>query len=296
MERPVLEYADVVWDNCSQENTELLEKVQVEAARIITGLRPRNLKKGLCSRPKYIPVSLRYDHQGLQYDEQCFDLEEYYHYRAEEALIKSSIKGVVSNLCIPCKVFDIGCGNTKKAQMLLNELLQYQNTVEYAPIDVSKDFLNEVCDVLYQIYGDSLSVDPMSDDLFQALSKIGNYRGRKALLWISGLQMFPNDTQLKMLSNISSTLEGNEVFLITADITQNKEVIEKAYLNLDVSDKLGITMTLEEGEKLILHGGSGMSHKYTSNQLEYLFAKAHLRILNKWENENSALFLCKREM
>ncbi|XP_061167010.1 uncharacterized protein LOC133175887 [Saccostrea echinata] len=315
----------------------------------------KELKEGLCSRPKYIPVSLRYDHQGLQYDEQCFDLDEYYHYRAEEALIKSSIKDVVSNLCIPCKVFDIGCGNTKKAQMLLNELLQYQNTVEYAPIDVSKDFLNEVCDVLFQIYGDSLKVDPMSDDLFQALSKIGNYRGRKALLWISGLQIFPKDTQLKMLSNISSTLEGNDVCLITADITQNKEVIEKAYLNfdeqrpnaklytngihvlnrefeanIDISqfklegkyvedkdvssascvqvwlrslckqsyniEKLGITMTLEEGEKLMLHGGNGMSHKYTSNQLEYLFAKAHLRVLNKWENENSALFLCKREM
>ena len=37
--RPVLEYGDVVWDNCTEEQSKLLESVQIEAARIITGLR-----------------------------------------------------------------------------------------------------------------------------------------------------------------------------------------------------------------------------------------------------------------
>lgn len=36
--RPVLEYSDVVWDNCSEKDAKLLEDIQVEAARIITGL------------------------------------------------------------------------------------------------------------------------------------------------------------------------------------------------------------------------------------------------------------------
>lgn len=37
--RPILEYADIVWDNCTLQYSELLESVQLEAARIITGLR-----------------------------------------------------------------------------------------------------------------------------------------------------------------------------------------------------------------------------------------------------------------
>jgi hypothetical protein len=37
--RPVLEYADIVWDNCTLHESNLLESVQVEAGRIITGLR-----------------------------------------------------------------------------------------------------------------------------------------------------------------------------------------------------------------------------------------------------------------
>jgi hypothetical protein len=37
--RPVLEYADIVWDNCTLHESNVLESVQVEAGRIITGLR-----------------------------------------------------------------------------------------------------------------------------------------------------------------------------------------------------------------------------------------------------------------
>jgi hypothetical protein len=33
-----LEYASEVWDNCGQTNSDRLEKVQLEAARIVTGL------------------------------------------------------------------------------------------------------------------------------------------------------------------------------------------------------------------------------------------------------------------
>ena len=35
--RPLLEYADVVWDNCMQNENKELEKIQNEAARIVTG-------------------------------------------------------------------------------------------------------------------------------------------------------------------------------------------------------------------------------------------------------------------
>ena len=35
--RPILEYADVVWDNCYNYEVEILEKIQVEAGRIVTG-------------------------------------------------------------------------------------------------------------------------------------------------------------------------------------------------------------------------------------------------------------------
>ena len=35
--KPVLQYKDVVWDNCTQYKINALEKIQIEAARIATG-------------------------------------------------------------------------------------------------------------------------------------------------------------------------------------------------------------------------------------------------------------------
>ena len=35
--RPILEYADVVWDNCELNEVNALEKIQLKAARIVTG-------------------------------------------------------------------------------------------------------------------------------------------------------------------------------------------------------------------------------------------------------------------
>lgn len=45
--RPVLEYGDEVWDNFTDEQSNLLESIQIEAARIITGLRRNSSKQYL---------------------------------------------------------------------------------------------------------------------------------------------------------------------------------------------------------------------------------------------------------
>ena len=50
--RPILEYADVIWDNCSQYEKDELEKIQTETARIATGatklISLSNLYKEIC--------------------------------------------------------------------------------------------------------------------------------------------------------------------------------------------------------------------------------------------------------
>jgi hypothetical protein len=47
--RPILEYGNVIWDNCTQNEANLLESVQVEADRIITGLRVNSSSSKLYS-------------------------------------------------------------------------------------------------------------------------------------------------------------------------------------------------------------------------------------------------------
>ena len=64
--RPILEYGGIVLDNCSQENSFLLENVQVAAGRIITGLRKNSSRNVLYSELGWEPLSIRRERQKLK--------------------------------------------------------------------------------------------------------------------------------------------------------------------------------------------------------------------------------------
>jgi len=57
--RPILEYADVVWDNRTQSEEDDLEKIQLEAARIICGATKLVFINNLYSETGLEPLSIR---------------------------------------------------------------------------------------------------------------------------------------------------------------------------------------------------------------------------------------------
>ena len=63
--RPILEYGNVIWDNCTQNEANLLENVQVEAGRIITGLRVNSSRSKLYNELGWEPLYKRREKQKL---------------------------------------------------------------------------------------------------------------------------------------------------------------------------------------------------------------------------------------
>jgi hypothetical protein len=63
--RPILEYGNVIWDNCTQNEANLLENVQVEAGRIITGLRVNSSRSKLYNELGWEPLYERREKQKL---------------------------------------------------------------------------------------------------------------------------------------------------------------------------------------------------------------------------------------
>ena len=62
--RPILEYADIVWGNCNHQQTLDLEKVQTEAARIVTGATKSASSQCLANETKWDSLSCRrYKHR-----------------------------------------------------------------------------------------------------------------------------------------------------------------------------------------------------------------------------------------
>jgi hypothetical protein len=63
--RPIPEYGNVIWDNCTQNEANLLESVRVEAGRIITGLRVNSSRSKLYSELDWEPLYKRREKQKL---------------------------------------------------------------------------------------------------------------------------------------------------------------------------------------------------------------------------------------
>ena len=63
--RPILEYASVVWDGCSSAEIEKLEKVQLHAARIVTGLPIFAFKDSLYLETGWDPLCKRRENAKL---------------------------------------------------------------------------------------------------------------------------------------------------------------------------------------------------------------------------------------
>ena len=45
--RPLMEYGDVIWDNCTEAEANLLDKIQYESARAVTGAIKGTSARGL---------------------------------------------------------------------------------------------------------------------------------------------------------------------------------------------------------------------------------------------------------
>ena len=63
--RPILEYASVVWDNCTFNEKDKLEKIQIEAGRIVTGLTRSTSLYNLFRELGWLTLSERRKYQKL---------------------------------------------------------------------------------------------------------------------------------------------------------------------------------------------------------------------------------------
>ena len=56
--RPILDYASIIWDNCTAYENELLEKLQYDAARAVTGLTRSVSIKNLLNEIGWVSLSV----------------------------------------------------------------------------------------------------------------------------------------------------------------------------------------------------------------------------------------------
>ncbi|WAR23855.1 EGTD-like protein, partial [Mya arenaria] len=239
------------------------------------------LVSGLTSDPRRLPVWYRYDNQGSIFDDlYSSENKDYYFYSLETEVLSNNVQEIVSEIVSPCFFVDLGSGNSEKSRMIIDAILREQTVLNYIPVDISSEFLKDVSNSLSRDYGDCLQVTPVPRDYSEGISYLRSISDAKLILWLGGLQSLPYDKQLDTLSQLAKTMSGQDRLVVSLDMTQDAEIVIKAYLPPTAG--LHLSFDLLEGEGIYLHEGEYLSCKYTETQVRALTEKAGLTLNRMW--------------
>ncbi|BCD97370.1 L-histidine N(alpha)-methyltransferase [Marinagarivorans cellulosilyticus] len=188
--------------------------------------------KGLSSQPKSLSPKYFYDENGSRYFDEICQLQEYYPYKAELALLPRVASDVAALLTDDYSVVEFGAGSLQKIQPFFNAL---KGIKSFYPIDISGDYLRATTKKLQAQYP-HIAMQAIEAD-FTLPVELPLTRARR-------LGFFPGSTignftpqQAKnFLSNARATLGDGAHLIIGVDTKKSPDILHRAY-----NDKKGVT-------------------------------------------------------
>ncbi len=194
----------------------------------------RDVRKGLTDSPKRLSSKYFYDERGSQLFEQITDLPEYYLTRAERALLQRVVTGLIDELA-PCTLVELGAGSATKTRIILDAMIAKGAGVSYAPIDVSRDFLESAAAIL-QLQYPNVEITPVVSDITEAFTLAATTPPVLFAFLGSTIGNFPREPAVVLLSHVAKLMEPGDAFLLGADLRKDANVLHAAY-----NDSQGVT-------------------------------------------------------
>ncbi len=195
------------------------------------------VQTGLCGQPKSLPCRYFYDEAGSRLFEKICDLPEYYLTRTEEELLRRFAGEMMTGFEAPPVVVELGSGSSRKTRWLLEAGLESYGSLEYLPIDVSREVLEESSRALAgELQG--LRVTAIAGDYSNAFEAIHEgVDGPKLVVFLgSSLGNYEFDDAVELLSMIREGLGPGDQLLLGTDMDKDIQILEAAY-----DDSAGVT-------------------------------------------------------
>ncbi|KAK2736391.1 hypothetical protein FQN57_000768 [Myotisia sp. PD_48] len=193
-----------------------------------------------CEGEKSLPTMLLYDTKGLRLFEEITYLDEYYLTNAEIDVLEASAIKIAKRIPENSQLVELGSGNLRKIEILLNELERIKKPVEYFALDLSleelrrtfaelpsKDYKHVKCGGLWGTYDNGLDW----------LNKPEN---RHKPTWIlsmgSSIGNFSPSDVVQFLNGFAKTLGPLDSIVIGLDSCKDPKKVFRAY-----NDSEGVT-------------------------------------------------------
>ncbi|GAQ40421.1 hypothetical protein AtubIFM55763_003232 [Aspergillus tubingensis] len=197
-----------------------------------------------------MPTMLLYDAQGLKLFEDITYLEEYYLTNAEIDVLRTHAKRIVERIPDNAQLLELGSGNLRKIEILLQEFEAASKRVDYYALDLSLSELertfSEVSLDQYQ-YVELHGLHGTYDDALTWLENPANRKVPTVIMSMgSSIGNFDRPAAAKFLSQFSRLLGPSDLMVLGLDSCTDSDKVYKAY-----NDSKGITRQFYE---------NGLSH------------------------------------
>ncbi|XP_069122360.1 histidine N-alpha-methyltransferase-like [Argopecten irradians] len=167
------------------------------------------LVTGLTSTPKYLPGWYRYDNEGSRLNDLCLhENENYYFHRCELSVMKTHLQNIIPVDTENTILVDLGSGNCHKARLFIDEILKRHKNLSFYPVDISHEFLLDVCKQLADEYGTKLVINPIGADYEAGIAEISKCYQSKVILWFGSIQNLEPGDQIRKLQLLRSAMTG----------------------------------------------------------------------------------------
>ncbi|ORY18361.1 C-type lectin protein [Clohesyomyces aquaticus] len=194
----------------------------------------KDIKKGL--RPddggeKTLPTLLLYDEAGLRLFEKITYLEEYYLTNAEIEVLETYADRIARDVRPGSIVVELGSGNLRKVNILLQAIDRLGKEVEYYAVDLSLKELNRTfAEIPAYKYVKCFGLYGTYDNALEWLKSPGVSGKPKTILWLgSSLGNFKRHEAAPFLAGFREALQPGDTMLIGIDSCRDPERVYRAY-------------------------------------------------------------------
>ncbi len=194
--------------------------------------------EGLSERPKRLNARWFYDDRGSELFARIMDIPQYYLTDCEREILETHGESMVSRFDGPFDVVDLGAGDGRKTQLLLEPLVRAGVDVRYVPIDISEQAIEVVVNRMGKDLPD-LEIHGLVSEYTDGLHWLGaaeQIRPKLVLFLGSNIGNFNKSQARAFLRRLWTVLAADDYVLIGFDLKKDIDLLLSAY-----NDPTGIT-------------------------------------------------------
>jgi L-histidine Nalpha-methyltransferase len=191
------------------------------------------VSKGLSKERKRLPSWLIFDDRGSEIFEEIVGLDNYHPAVCEFEILhthKQTIADIISGEAL--QIIDLGSGDARKSQVLLEHLVSSNLQIHYIPIDISAGAVkNLVASLESKFRNTSLAVTGIAAEYFEGLQAVPREQFKRNFVFFLGSTIGNQDYPAagKFLRELSDSLNEGDYVMIGFDLMKDPKLLYRAY-------------------------------------------------------------------